>query len=213
MTNKPKRKRAPGGGRKSTGPFSGKHSTLSTRITIETRRQLEEATARRRALRVAPWSLSQEIETRLRASLALPEKLKKAQRELEEAWGAPHLRALAQLILRLARNIESGAGAETDANLRWNRDPYTHQAVTTAIAALLAHYKPAGEVRIPANIARWAEWARAAGEEQVDLQQKPESLGLGCVRGLLAQMSVPLSDGREVVLSPHIEDILKELEQ
>lgn len=36
-----KRKRAPGGGRKPRGPFSGKLTTFSTRITKETRTLLD----------------------------------------------------------------------------------------------------------------------------------------------------------------------------
>lgn len=219
MTNKPRRKRAPGGGRKAAGPFSNKLATLSTRITQETRNRLEQATARRRAERgAAPWSLSQEIETRLRQSLDLPEKLKKAEKEWEEAWGPPHIRALAQLVSRLVRNIEREVGAgpphpfapdkTVDFDLAWHRDPYTHQAVTTAIARLLAHYKPAGEVRIPKKIKQWAEQARSAGEEQVDLQQKPESTGLACARALLATWEVPLSEGGVSLHFP--SDILEE---
>ena len=37
----PKKKRAPGGGRKPAGDIHGKSSTLSTRITAETRQALE----------------------------------------------------------------------------------------------------------------------------------------------------------------------------
>ena len=190
MTNKP-RKRAPGGGRKPTGPFANKLSTLSTRITQETRDRLEQATARRRAEQGAtPWSLSQEIELRLRESLKLPEELRKA----EKAWGPEHIKALAQLVSRLVRSVEGTVGADSFAkeasDLSWHRNSYTNAAVARAIAVLLAHYKPADQAQTPPKIKRQTEWIeREAGKEHTELQQTPESVGLSCALGLLSQLS------------------------
>ena len=187
MTNKP-RKRAPGGGRKPTGPFANKLSTLSTRITQETRDRLEQATARRRAEQGAtPWSLSQEIEFRLRESLKLPEELRKA----EKAWGPAHIKALAQLVSRLVKSVEQTVGADKEASdLSWHRNSYTHAAVARAIAVLLAHYKPAGRAQTPPKVKRDREWIeREASKEQAKLQQTPESVGLSCALGLLDQLS------------------------
>ena len=53
------RKRAPGAGAKPKGPFKGKSATLTTRITPETRVELE------RSAQELGRSLSQEVELRL----------------------------------------------------------------------------------------------------------------------------------------------------
>jgi hypothetical protein len=217
MTNK--RKRAPGGGRKPQGPFSNKLATLSTRITAELRQRLDQETEHRRKARGAsPWSLSQEIETRLRESLDLPA-------ELQVAWGPPHIKALAQLVSRVTRSIEAGAGADPLTNeageLAWHRSPFTHAALVSAVAAILAHYKPAGEIQTPPELKRSTEWIeREAGEREAGRQRTPENFGMSCARGLLGQLAFqqapPLNHsanaryGESHYVLPHIRDILKE---
>jgi hypothetical protein len=59
-----RRKRAAGAGRKPKGPIKGKSAAISTRVTVELRRQLDDAASQ------SGRSLSQEIEVRLRHSLA-----------------------------------------------------------------------------------------------------------------------------------------------
>jgi hypothetical protein len=189
MTNK-LRKRAPGGGRKPQGPFSNKLATLSTRITVELRERLDQETAQRRTARgVTPWSLSQEIELRLRESLELPA-------ELQKAWGPAHIKALAQLVSRVARSVESAVGAypfaDDAGDLAWHRNPFTHAAVTAAINMLLAHYKPVGSAQTPPEVKKRAEWIeRESGKEEAARQCTPESVGLSCALGLLDRLASP----------------------
>lgn len=216
MTNK--RKRAPGAGRKPQGPFSNKLATLSTRITKELRDSLDTATARRRDAHGArPWSLSQEIEFRLRESIELPA-------ELQKAWGPPHVKALAQLVSRVARSVESSAGvnpfAEDAGELAWHHNPFTHAAVVAAISAILAHYKPTGTAQVPEAVERSTAWIeRESGKQQAAHQRTPESIGLACARGLLSQLATysapsfnPPSGAHYAsgfYVFPHIREILK----
>ena len=62
MTSVVIRRRRPGGGRKPAGPYSQKTCTLSTRITKELRAELDYGAMEH------GWSLSQEVEFRLRQS-------------------------------------------------------------------------------------------------------------------------------------------------
>jgi hypothetical protein len=216
MTNK--RKRAPGGGRKAQGPFSNKLATLSTRITKELRDGLDAATASRRNDNGGrPWSLSQEIELRLRESIELPA-------ELQKAWGPPHIKALAQLVSRVVRSVETSVGvnpfAEDAGELAWHRNPFTHAAVVAAIGSILAHYKPTGDVQVPEAVKRRTEWIeQESGKEQAEHQRAPESIGLGCALGLLNQLATysppPFNpqNGAHYAsgfyVFPHIREILK----
>jgi hypothetical protein len=189
MTNK-QRKRAPGGGRKPQGPFSNKFATLSTRITGELRESLDRETARSREARAPrPWSLSQEIEQRLRDSIDMPAKLHKA-------WGPEHIKDLAQLVSRVARSVEFAVGANPSAddagNLAWHKNQYTHAAVTAAINTILAHTKPSEPAQTPPEVKKRAEWIkRESGKEEFERQCTPESVGLSCALGLLDRLASP----------------------
>jgi len=59
----PKKRRAPGGGRKPQGEFHGKSTTMTTRITPMLRKALDEA------CEASGRSLSQEVEYRLAQSV------------------------------------------------------------------------------------------------------------------------------------------------
>src|SRR5262245_31885794 len=112
MTNKDamdmaKLKRAPGGGRKPTGPFKGKSSTLSTRITPETRAELE------RSARENERSLSQEVEFRLRAFT-------------RQNKGPSHVRALLDALSLLVAVLEGRTGKSC------LEDSFTAEAVRQA---------------------------------------------------------------------------------
>jgi hypothetical protein len=166
MTNKP-RKRAPGGGRKPAGPYSNKLATLSTRITQELRERLDQETERHRAERgAAPWSLSQEIEQRLRHSLTGSE-------EITRQWGPPHVRALAYLISRVVRSVEASAGGNPFemSDQSWHRSTFTHAAVLAAISEILDHYKPSSSVVDDSAVL------------------SPQGVGISCARGLLSQVA------------------------
>jgi hypothetical protein len=101
----------------------------------------------------------------------------------------PHVRALAQLVSRVVRSVETSAGANpfAEGEFAWHRNPYTHAAVTAAINALLAHYKPAGAVRVPEAVEKSRAWIEQ--KEQADLARTPESVGLSCALGLLSQLA------------------------
>jgi hypothetical protein len=178
MTNK---KRAAGGGRKPKGPISGNAGWLQARITVDLHERLK------RAADENERSVSQEAQVRLKESFDLPA-------ELQKAWGAPHVKALAQLISRVVRSVETSAGeapfAVEAGELAWHRDPYTHAAVVVAINTILAHYKPTGAVKVPKEVEKRTAWIeQESGKEQAANQRRPESTGLSCALGLLNQVA------------------------
>ena len=168
MTNKP-RKRAAGAGRKPKGPINGNSGWLQARITEDLRARLEQAAAENGR------SLSQEAQVRLRESFDLPSKL-------QDSWGPPEVRALAQFVSRAARSAQNSVvGPFTEAgDLAWHRSPYTHAAIEAAVAVILARFKPAGPLEIPQNV---KEREAYAGPEQTTA----ESLGRAIAMGLLMQ--------------------------
>ncbi len=208
MTNK---KRASGGGRKPQGPISGNAGWLQARITTDLHDRLKREAAQNGR------SVSQEAQLRLKKSFDLPA-------ELQKAWGAPHVKALAQLVSRVVRSVETSAGAnpftEDAGEFAWHRNPYTHAAVVAAIGALLAHYKPAGAVQVPEAVEKSTAWIEHEfGKEQAAYQRLPESIGLACARGLLSQLATysapPLNQpsGTDYAsgfyVFPNIREILK----
>jgi hypothetical protein len=133
-----RRKRAPGGGRKPKGEFKGKSAALSTRITPELRAALEAESIR------AGMSLSQLVERLLRDSLDRP-------RRTEAALGAPHVRALAYCVARIATHIEVGTGK------RWHDDQFSNRALKAALEILLHRFSPRDAVVMPDRIAEQME--------------------------------------------------------
>ena len=115
----PKRKRAPGGGTKPRGPFKGKSATLTTRITPETRAELE------RSAKEQGRSLSQEVEARLR--------------DFANQNRPRHIRAFADAISILVTDIESRTG------MSCLDDPFTADAVRQAISALMLRLIPVSD--------------------------------------------------------------------
>ncbi len=179
MTPERTRKRAPGGGRKPLGA-SKKTKTFATRIKPEI------FTALKREADRSERSLSQEVEIRLRESLELPAKLQKD-------WGAEHVEALARLVSQIVRTVETAVGANSNfdeaGNLVWNKSPYTHAAVTTAIGRAMAHFTPAGEIETPRHIMGSADWMKRENYSPEDIKrlQTPQAIGLACVLPLLDQ--------------------------
>jgi hypothetical protein len=176
MTNQPRRPggKRPGSGRKPKGPISKNAGWLQARISDDLQARLKREAARNGR------SLSQEAQVRLKGSFDLPPKLQKQ-------WGPKHIAALAQLVSRVTRSVEAAVGADPEKadDLSWHLNPYTHAAVTAAIAALLEHYKPAGPVQTPDRVRKATEWAG----DQAELYQTPQSRGRGCAGGLLDQLA------------------------
>ena len=102
-----------------------RRKTTSTRITSETRAQLEEAAAQ------SGRSLAQEIEFRLEQSF------RKDDEELE-VWGGRAARAAWRACAAAAKALA------TKSNQDWLKDPETFQQVQSATAALLDMFGPKG---------------------------------------------------------------------
>ena len=112
------RRRRPGGGRKPRGEFSGKSAVFSTRITPQTRKQLDRAAADN------DRSLSQEIEHRLRESF-YPDQKRPAR-----------IRALGEMVKLTAEIIEQATGAA------WLADGFTAGSLRHALDFLIDHFGP-----------------------------------------------------------------------
>jgi hypothetical protein len=136
-----KRKRAPGGGRKSQGPISGKTHVFTTRISAETREALD------REATLSGQSLSQVAEVLIRAGL-------NRRRELDR--DRP-MRALCFLIAELAKflsldrslsskkSISFGKADET----YWRTNPFVFKALQAAIPLAMQEFAPDGPVVPP----------------------------------------------------------------
>jgi TraY domain len=142
-----KRKRAPGGGRKPKGEIAGKAAWLSTRITPELRRQLDDAAEK------SGRSLSQEVERRLRDSFW-------SKREQD-----PFLRALFFLFGQIAKGMPFWPRREV------RSDAFAFQAFKVAVTTLLDWLAPPGEITTP----EWSEiiWP----EDFKEPARSPEGLG------------------------------------
>jgi hypothetical protein len=126
-----KRKRAPGGGRKPSGPFQRNTAQLTVRMPESMRSELE-ASAHKRG-----WSLTQELLWRVRVSLS---------KEREEHRDRA-VRALCFLISEMALKYFSSEGRQLAEP--WQRDPFTFAAFKLAVGKLLDALQPEGELRPP----------------------------------------------------------------
>jgi hypothetical protein len=125
---KRKRKRAPGGGRKPSGPFKHSAAQLTVRMPDDMRARLNAAAQKK------GWSLSQELLWRLRVSF---------EKENYADHRDPATRALCFLIAEAAQRVHIGIPVE------WHRDPFLFKAFKLAVAALLDALEPAGSVKSP----------------------------------------------------------------
>jgi hypothetical protein len=121
-----KRKRAPGGGRKPTGPIHGKTEAFSTRIKLETRKALLAEKKR------TGQSVSQIAEQMIELGL-------QTMRERER--DNPML-ALGFLIDQLVIRI---ADLRNDKDYRWRTDPFLFRSLQEAIHELMNRLAPAGK--------------------------------------------------------------------
>jgi hypothetical protein len=128
------RKRAPGAGRKPAGPISGKLSNFSTRITAETRHELEAAA------KESGQSISQVAERLIKSGLA----------ETRAGNRDPAMRALSFLIAQLADHIVGPKvvreGTET-ALYDWRSSPFFYRAFKIAVGQLLDALEPPGPIK------------------------------------------------------------------
>jgi len=129
---KQKRKRAPGGGRKPSGPFAKNDAQLTIRMPADMRKQLELAAARR--LDGRGWKLTQEMLHRLQRSF---------DRERDEQRDPPN-RALAYLLSEVVRLYVAVTGIT-----QWRSDLFSFRTIKLAFASVLDALEPAGEMRPP----------------------------------------------------------------
>jgi len=164
-----KAKRAPGGGRKPSGPFKLNAAQLTVRMPDEMRDELEAAAHKR------GWSLTQELLWRLRASLT---------REDHEQHQDRALRALCFLISEMARKkLCTGEPWYRDehterAGAPWHRDPFIFMAFRLAVAKLLEALQPPGELRRP----------RTKTKDYFYGTDTPESLADHAAKGILSDL-------------------------
>lgn len=171
-------KRAPGGGRTPKGPFKVKSANFSTRITSETRAELE------RLAKAKGRSLSQEVEFLLREVID-------TRRDTP-----PHIRSLERAVTLLAKDIERRTGR------RWNDDRFTGESLRHGIDALLLNLAPApvGAMVVPPQL------AEAAAKSQPQLRETlcdPLSFGRLQADALaMAIESAPLATNESGVTFP-----------
>jgi len=127
------RRRAPGGGRKPAGDFSGNSAALTMRITTATRESLEAACKK------SGRSLGQEAQTRLDWSFAEDRK-----RRLDDR--RRHVRVLSEAISLVTEYIERATGKW------WCDDAFTGTAVRFGIERLLLQYAPKDDPQLPPNV-------------------------------------------------------------
>ena len=130
----PKKKRAPGGGRKPSGDIHGKSSTLSTRITAETRRALE---TERKATGL---SISQIAERLMMVGLR-----EKRARERNDP-----VRALCYIVAELSGLICNMKSEDGKPAFDWRTDPFMFRAYQLAIQGFMDTIAPPGDVVSPA---------------------------------------------------------------
>ncbi len=131
-----KRKRAPGGGMKPKGKFSGLTSVLSLRMPADMRKELE------KAAKAKDCSLSQELLHRVQTSFS--EDRKRAR--------DPALQAMCFLIGEVAEGITNPVMRVAGATLpRWRSNPFLFRAFKLAVGQLLDALEPAGEIKGPSG--------------------------------------------------------------
>jgi hypothetical protein len=180
-TDKTKRKRAPGGGRKPRGEFVGMTDALTIRMPRDVRRGVGREAER------SGRSLSQEIARRLKDSLGLRDRI-------EREFGPKHIYALGRLVGQMAKAIEVSTGK------RWHEDAFTASALCRAIETLVFSVASAGPVKVPERIEQQAKNLEettpslAVFSEQL---RTPAGIGVGVANGamhMLLTYETPPSD-------------------
>ena len=155
-----KRKRAPGGGRKSRGEFSRLNAPISIRMPVEMRAQL------RAAARAAGRSVSQELLRRVQDSF---------HRDRDRARD-PAMRALCFLVAQLACEVSGFVTEDGIPMYDWRSVPFFFRAFKLAVGQLLDAIEPGGEIRPPTIDTIFnAEQADALNEVLFGSYQSPEA--------------------------------------
>jgi hypothetical protein len=129
----PKRKRAPGGGRKSAGDFSHLTAVTSLRMPADMRDELEKAAKAR----------SRETGRRIGLSQELLRRLKESFDQDRKNYRDPATQALCFLFADLAENVHGGTP-------NWQSDPFLFKSFKLGVARLLDNLpEPAGKVESP----------------------------------------------------------------
>jgi hypothetical protein len=178
---KPKRNRAPGGGRKPRGEFVGMTDALTVRMPKDVRRGVEREAKR------AGRSLSQEIARRLKDSLGLRDRI---EREL----GPKHVYALCRLVGQMAQTVEMQTGQ------RWQDDAFTASALCHAIETFVFRVASSGPLKVPERIEREANRLEQTSPSLAALAESfrtPTGTGIGVANGavhMLLTYEAPPSD-------------------
>jgi hypothetical protein len=166
-------KRAPGGGRKPKGPFKAKSANFSTRITPETRAELE------RLAKAKGHSLSQEVEHLLREAI------------ISARDTPPHIKSLERAIVLLAKDIERRTGRP------WNEDPFTAETLRSGFDGMLLNFapRPDGAVVVPPQL---EQAAARAHPELAETFRNPVKFGRLQADALaMAIENAPLATGEQ----------------
>ena len=179
-----KRKRAPGGGRKASGPFSGKTERFSTRIMRDTREALE------REATLMGVGVSQAAERLLRLAI---------QTRRDEERDQP-LRALCFLVERLAiqcslkrDGVFSGVHSkfgDDDTQTHWRTNPFIFRSLQAAIGIVMDRLLPAGSVEQPKAVQEFCSYFNAEGAT-------PEEWGETIAQHLLIPLLFLNADGNQ----------------
>jgi hypothetical protein len=173
---KRKRKRAPGGGRKPSGPFKQGAAQLTVRMPDDMRARLD-AAARKKG-----WSLSQQLLWRLRVSF---------EKENHADHRDPATRALCFLIAETAQRVHIGIPVE------WHRNPFLFRAFKLAVASLLDALAPAGAVESPLP-----EFSKVLEPRELQLigdrWKTPETAAAEAAKLTLTSLLLPAHDVEDV---------------
>ena len=165
-------------GRPPKGPYSDKLKVISTRITGDLRKALDQECKK------TGHSMSQEIEQRLRQSFAY-------QLRMEEIFGGPKNYALFRLIKTAMEFVEEVTGQ------CWHEDAYTHRECKQAISAVLKELRPKGRPESPSpwpfkdkdyppnNLGKMT--GLGAIQQVVDVDDKV-AIGMGSIAKFIATM-------------------------
>ena|SRR5207248_477699 len=170
-------KRAPGAGRKPQGPFKAKSANFSTRITTDTRAELD------RLAKAKGHSLSQQVEHLLREAIS------------NSRDTPPHIRSLERAIVLLAKDIERRTGRQ------WNEDPFTAETLRSGFEGMLLNFapRPDGAVVVPPQL---EQAAARAHPELAETFRSPVKFGRLQADALaMAIESAPLETGEQPGMS------------
>ena len=180
---KRKRKRAPGGGRKPSGPFRHSAAQLTVRMPDDMRARLEAAAQKK------GWSLSQELLWRLRVSF---------EKDNYADHRDPATRALCFLIAETAQRVRIGIRVE------WHRNPFLFRAFKLAVAKvldalekMLTGLEPAGEPKSPLP-----EFSKVLKPHELQLigdrLKTPETAAAEAAKLTLTSLFLPAHDVEDV---------------